>query len=114
MSVDYKTLLGLVREFVDSPEIEAYTDAGKELMDRARAAAAPSSPKPTNDARILHMMAEEDPCCSKHFHRAAKAGQLDPLDRWDCPACRAEWKMTLVAGVHFWEPVISMEVFHLP
>lgn len=109
MAADYKTLLGLVREFLDEPP---NAPRSHDLINRARAAIEPS--KATNDPAILHMTAGDDPCCSKHFHRAAKAGQLDPLDRWDCPACRAEWKMTLVAGVHFWEPVISMEVFHLP
>ena len=109
MSADYKTLLGLVREFVDSPEIEAYTDAGKELMDRARAAAAPSSPKPTNDARILHMMAEEDPCCSKHFQKDGRAGILDNRMTWDCPKCGTEWKMARMYGlVNLWVAQPSM------
>ena len=54
MSADYKTLLGLVREFVEEMDKcgAVWDDANKDLVDRARAAIAPSAPKPPNDPKI--------------------------------------------------------------
>jgi hypothetical protein len=110
MPADYKTLLGLVREIAERPlELDP---VGGDWLTRARAAIEPSQPK--NDVKILHMTASDDPCCSKHFHRAARIGTLDTLEKWECPSCFCEWKMSVVDGVHFWQPSIALEVFPLP
>ncbi len=52
MAADYKTLLGLVREFVALD----YGPPSFELMERARAAIAPSEPKvkPDPTAPLVH------------------------------------------------------------
>jgi hypothetical protein len=101
MAADYKTLLGLVREFVEAAKGDYFVS---DLMQRARAAIAPSPPKPTNDACKLHMSGIYDRCCSPPLMKGARAGELDNTDNWACPKCGCEWKLVKVEGtVNMWE-----------
>ena len=91
MAADYRTLLGLVREFVD----DAHTldvcphcthDRGGHhdnacLLARAEKAIEPSKPK--NDPTIMHV-APQDPCCSAPLGKAARSGALDDAETWNC------------------------------
>lgn len=114
MPADYKTLLGLVREFVDKTEdLSEFHIGERELMERARAAIAPSAPAPTNDSKILHI-AMDDPCCSRPFQQAARGGALDNRMTWDCPKCGTEWKMVRCDGFTYrWEPRSAVTKFKL-
>ncbi len=117
MAADYKTLLGLVREFVendpkalDPNKWDEWSPWYTDFVVRARAAIAPSVPK--NDPAILHTHAV-DSCCSKHLVKAAREGTLDKIDRWPCPKCGTDWGKPLVHGVHHWTPVPAVMVFRL-
>ena len=105
MSADYKTLVGLLREFVE--EIDKcraiWDDANKDLVDRVRAAIVPGPPKPTNDAKILHVTAEDDPCCSKHFQSDGRKGRLDHATIWTCPKCGCNWTRSGEASPYVWQ-----------
>jgi hypothetical protein len=112
MPADYKTLLGLVREFVENIEQwergQIYDGIPKEFIDRARAAIAPSEPK--NDPTIAHTHVS-DACCSKPIMKAMRDGLLDDKAQWCCPKCDTEWIMQVVNGVHHWRPQPQMVTF---
>jgi hypothetical protein len=118
MAADYRTLLGLVREFVEATPmntvIAGYGSLGigisEDLLSRARAAIEPSPAKPMNDPAIVHTHAV-DSCCSKHLVKAAREGKLDHIDRWPCPKCGTDWGKEIVHGVHHWTPVPAVVVF---
>jgi hypothetical protein len=112
MPADYKTLLGLVREFVEYIDeelggLEELGAVGRPLYDRARAAIAPSAPK--NDPAILHSW-PPDPCCAVRLTRAASDGKLDTADFWECPICETKWLPKDNGNVRRWEPVVVIEV----
>ncbi len=121
LPADYKTLLGLVREFV--ARYDAYgksTAAGEsqwpqdlqEQLIRARAAIAPSEPRPQSDPAILHMGFSDDPCCSIHAMRDARAGKLDVAFTWDCPRCKTAWKVAdREASVRHWQAEVGFTTF---
>ncbi len=110
MSADYRTLLGLVREFLE--ETNAGDDEYAELRTRARAAIAPSEPKPQSDPAILHMGFSDDPCCSIHALRDARAGKLDAALTWDCPRCKTVWKVAdREASVRHWQADVGFTTF---
>jgi hypothetical protein len=123
VSSDYKTLLGLVREFVEGEEEESRllglcvycqgekTHTSECLLGRARAAIAPSAPKPINDPKILHIGFGESACCVLHASRDARAGKLDNRMTWDCPQCGLEWRMIRMDGfAYIWtaQPAITV------
>ncbi len=113
MAADYKTLLGLLREWIEYVEKELggpdeLGEVGRAIYDRAIAAIEPSKPK--NDPAMVHTW-DNDSCCSKHMSKAARDGKLDALDRWPCPKCDTEWAKYTIHGVYFWKPVIAVMVF---
>ena len=117
MAADYKTLLGLVRELVacaeETPDSEHRVTVGDDLIGRARAAIAPSTPKPPpNDASILHCLEQDDPCCSKHFIKAGRDGVLDRSVTWTCPKCETDWiKQNSGSNIFFWQARPAVLVF---
>ena len=55
---------------------------------------------------------EHDPCCSRHWNKAAESGALDSVGSWTCPKCGLEWKASLLDGlIRHWEPKVLIEVF---
>lgn len=113
MSADYKTLLGLVREFVEEMDKcgAVWDDANKDLVDRARAAIAPSAPKPPNDPKIVHTGVGQDTCCGPRFAKAGRHGELDHAELWSCPKCGTEWwKVQRVGDMFTWQahPVFTV------
>ena len=115
MAADYKTLLGLVREFVGGYERMGVTEDSEDgLLFRARAAIAPSAPK--NDPAILHAwpMVADDMCCSKTLAQTAKLGRLDGAKGFACPKCGTDFLPRQEGSITTWEPVNDIEVFRLP
>lgn len=121
VSADYKTLLGLVREFVQVVDWPTYCDCTgsdipreyPDLFARSRAAIAPSEPKPTNDPKLLHV-GNDDDCCRAPFQRDAREGKLDSRITWDCPKCGTEWKMGRCDGfLYHWTARVPMAVIRL-
>lgn len=113
MAADYKTLLGLVKEFVEFSTTRQEPSA--ELVERARAAVAPSAPKPVNAPEIIHFL-PHDPCCSKHFQKAARTGAVDAVPTWECPSCGTVWQGALVPDggtSRHWQPECAISVMKL-
>lgn len=122
MPADYKTLLGLVREFyewfggdraiTDCSEVAKLYRATlpEGILDRARAAIAPSAPKPENDPRILNC-GEFDNCCWGPFNRASHVGALDKVDAWTCPKCGSKFKVSeQIDDIRYWSYVCEVSV----
>lgn len=104
MAADYKTLLGLVREFLAEP----IAPRSQDLIDRARAAIEPSKPK--NDPSVLHVC-QPDACCFRPFRNAAGQGTLDGANEWTCPKCGTVWRMVQAHdNVREWQPEASVAV----
>ena len=115
MAADYKTLLGLVRDFLkqcDHRDVDAGFPAlfpDKDLIERARAAIEPSPPKPVNDAKILHSWSPDE-CCAGRLTKAAQTGALDTATHWDCPKCETRWLPTDAGNIRRWEAEVIVEV----
>lgn len=109
MAADYKTLLGLVREFVERVDAQCFVCKDEEIIERSRAAILPSAPKPTNDPKITHMGVTDD-CCRVPFAKEARAGEIETMD-WVCPKCGTTWLAKSTGFLWQWEPLITMQVF---
>lgn len=113
MPADYKTLLGLVREFVEMMDSQGGPYGELPITARARAAIAPSEPKPTNDPKILHTSQGEMGCCQAGFTRAGQIGKLDAGEPFICPRCCTEWvldRKEAGGGLWIWAPKSSLVV----
>lgn len=116
MAADYKTLFGLVKEFVEVQDAlnsgGADTSKVNGLMERARGAVQPSVPKPPpNDITIVHRIPEDDPCCGPSLRGAAKRGHLDNGLSFTCGKCGTNWKATRTENVVDWQPESNVMVF---
>ena len=111
MAADYKTLIGLVREFVESAPRTGDITAS-DLYRRAREALEPSKPK--NNPEVLHFQLD-DVCCKTPFAKAAAAGELDTAEDWTCPKCGTLWKSATVGGKigKAWTPAPATAIFKL-
>ena len=113
MAADYRTMIGIVRDFVEEfDRIDmVFEGAIGEIIKRSRVAIEPSKPK--NDPEKLHFQLD-DACCKMPFAKAAAAGKLDTAEEWACPKCGTLWAATThEGGSKSWTPVLDVGVFKL-
>lgn len=84
-------------------------------LKRIGEVAAPVVPsqEPVDESAKSMEMQIDDECCSPHFVKAALAGTISAIGRWECPKCGTDWmasELNADGGIRMWKPIVKIDI----